>query len=607
MQSKSLGQKYFKTMGKLVLFILLLFCVCCSNLKQVEQPHVYKYYKKVKYHYVDDKLQFECSFEDETLTPNVAMKQKPSFMDWVAIKNEVILNYKKQHTNSRIGYMSLVNASPFFSEYKSKLISNSRFLNPKIEENQLFEQLKDRKVDFISYQIKTKNQLITVAEYFIHWNNQQFIRVLELGDDTANKRAADILNSFNMTNLDNDYYSRITNSFFDYKYNYLNTIEKLYAIEDISDNQKSTLDNLKGLEASRIGAYKPMLEFRGNEHGDDEWSTSDSLKLEKYTPQDAKQSILEATKSRQVVMFNEHHLSPYPRVFMKSLLDSLRKQGFEYLGSETLVNNPYFDENPINKRGYPLQGEGAYIQEPCFGELLRHAQNIGFKLFAYERNTPCDSIGKYAKLNHREKAQAQNIAKILTINPDAKILIFAGHGHIMKTHANTKFIPMAAQFKMLTNIDPLCIEQAIMIEGFEPKKEHPAYRATMLKYKPQQSIVLTKGKEYWINQNDTKPFDIQVFHPRTVYEVGYPTWLLKNSGNLSYILKTPKKINLENTLMQVYVKKEYVKDYPNSIPVINRIVKGQSTHFLFNINKGEYIVIFIDKYRNILFQKTIIK
>jgi hypothetical protein len=275
-------------------------------------------------------------------------------------------------------------------------------------------------------------------------------------------------------------------------------------------------------------------------------------------------------------------------------------QGFRYIGLEALAN---FNDKNISQGRFPLQKLGSYTSEPSMANLIRTASNLGFTVFPYEYNSPSDSTDRIPKRNHREKSQALNIIKILEKDPGAKIIIHAGHDHIQKLSANKKSFMMANYFKLLTKINPLCIEQATMNESFEEKMEYPEYRQIMKKYKSLNSIVLKQDDKYWVQSDKQDYHDICVFHPRTIYENSYPSWLLHSTGTKQYDLNIDS-IDLKNTIMQVFIKKEFDQDYPNITPLINRITNERQTLFALYLNPGDYVVLFLDRYRNMLFKKT---
>src|SRR5690606_12382386 len=134
---------------------------------------------------------------------------------------------------------------------------------------------------------------------------------------------------------------------------------------------------------------------------------------------------------------------PRGRLFLSNLLPILKAAGFTYLFLEGLR------EDNINERGFPLQTSGFYTCEPMFGNLLRKAIQLGFKLVPYDcYRGPCKTVPE------REQHQAETIYKTMQQHPDAKAIVFAGHGHINKDPQKNW---MAHRFKTLSGIDPFCI------------------------------------------------------------------------------------------------------------------------------------------------------
>jgi len=137
---------------------------------------------------------------------------------------------------------------------------------------------------------------------------------------------------------------------------------------------------------------------------------------------DAKDYILSQSESKRILITNESHSRPEHRVFTSSLLEDLYIQGYRYLALEAILSNKYYKstyppntfnlgDTTIMERGYPLMmvGSGTYVKEPQFGNMIRNALELGYQLVGYEQT------GK-----NRELYQAQNIAKIFEVGPDAK-------------------------------------------------------------------------------------------------------------------------------------------------------------------------------------------
>ncbi len=157
--------------------------------------------------------------------------------------------------------------------------------------------------------------------------------------------------------------------------------------------------------------------------------------------------LVEKSSQNQVVMFNEVHFDPQHRLLVNHLLEKLYKQGFRFLALEALGKH----DEEINDRGFIIQSSGFYTREPALADLIRQAHKIGFYIFGY------DDYGK-----DREKKQAATIFdKTIAKDKNAKVLVFAGFGHISERKAKTdkERNMMAIEFEILSGINPLTIDQ----------------------------------------------------------------------------------------------------------------------------------------------------
>jgi len=166
-------------------------------------------------------------------------------------------------------------------------------------------------------------------------------------------------------------------------------------------------------------------------------------------PAAAEAAILAQTKQRQLVLFNEEHTQPRGRWLVGSLLPALYRQGFRYLALEGL---DAADSAGLRQRGYPVATSGFYTNEPHFGNLIRLARRLGFRLVAYD-----------AMSDDRERDQARNLlAATLGPHPRARVVVLAGHGHI---NENSTAQSMATWVRKLSGIDPLTIEQTLAAQA----------------------------------------------------------------------------------------------------------------------------------------------
>ena len=260
---------------------------------------------------------------------------------------------------------------------------------------------------------------------------------------------------------------------------YLGSIEKLEKAK--SDYLNTSYDNyycqILSTYYSFVGEYKKAIAW-----ADSSYRTYMNLKdtsslLSDYPElktQDAIVYILSKVDNHQIVMINEAHHVPMHRAFTTTLLDSLYKKGFRYLALEAL-----WDNININEKKYPVFDKtGVYINEPVFGELVRHALQLGYTLVDYEnRKEDCknDTINKEFCFNYREIQEALNLKKILDKDPKAKIIIHAGYGHIEEKVNEGRWIRMGEFLKLMTNIDPLTIDQTTWSEKSAPIRENPFY------------------------------------------------------------------------------------------------------------------------------------
>ena len=160
----------------------------------------------------------------------------------------------------------------------------------------------------------------------------------------------------------------------------------------------------------------------------------------------AQKKILDLSNDNQVLMFSENHFKPQHRKTITYLLPKLKEQGFKYLALEAL--SPEAD-SLLNTGARVLNSTGFYTREQNYVELLETAQNEGFILISYDDFT-----------SNRELKQAQNIFdKTLKMDPNSKIVVLAGFGHINESIDSKGNYLMAGHFKKISGIDPLTISQ----------------------------------------------------------------------------------------------------------------------------------------------------
>lgn len=225
------------------------------------------------------------------------------------------------------------------------------------------------------------------------------------------------------------------------------------------------------------------------------------------------EAIAELARGRQAVFFNEAHHLPLTRTLTVQLLAKLREQGFDTFAAETL----YASDDRLAARGYPVEGSGFYTQEPLCAEMVRTALKLGYRVVPYE----AEAAGSG---DAREAGQARNLyERVFKRNPRARLVLDAGYGHIQESGVYLGGRSMAEYFRQISDIDPLTIEQVMLIPHPDPAHDHPYRTAVMQKLAPAQPLVFVDdaGKPWALRAG----YDVSVFFPPEVLRQGRPTWL----------------------------------------------------------------------------------
>ena len=243
-------------------------------------------------------------------------------------------------------------------------------------------------------------------------------------------------------------------------------------------------------------------------------------------PKPALEAVATLAQGRKAIFFNEAHNVPITRTLTLELLPRLRAEGFTYYAAETLYES---DVAALQKRGYPIPGSGFYTMEPIAAEIVRSAIKLGFKIVAYESEQPGNG-------DVREYAQAKNLyERTFKIDPAARVIVNAGYAHIQENGRYLGGSSMAQHFRKLSGIDPLTIEQTMLIDHPPGTENHPYYRAVMAALHPAAPIVFEDkdGKPWTLKP---KAYDVSVFFPPDQLRDGRPTWLELGGLRKSYFV-----------------------------------------------------------------------
>lgn len=284
----------------------------------------------------------------------------------------------------------------------------------------------------------------------------------------------------------------------------------------------------------------------------------------------------EAEKHRVVIINEAHHNSSH-RFFTRSLLQNLYDKGYRNLGLEALGNGNSAD-SALNLRKFPVLASGHYIKDPQFGNMVREALEIGYRVFAYETTTSANGT-------LREIEQAKNIQKEMEARPQEKFLIHCGFDHALEGVHSSWEKAMAGRLAEYTGTDPLTIDQVFYSEKSEPKFNHPLLKAfgfkvpsVLLETSTLQPLKYKRG-ESWT--------DLAVLHPVTNYTNDRPDWLMDPPYKKTEIAL--KSISLSFPVMVFAFKKG--EDPNTAIPVDLTELKDPENSCVLALKKGMYQIV----------------
>ena len=299
----------------------------------------------------------------------------------------------------------------------------------------------------------------------------------------------------------------------------------------------------------------------------------------------AKDHIVEQAEDYRIVIINEAHHNSRHRVFTESLLSALYGKGFTCLGIEALGNGEYAD-TALMDRKYPAINSGHYIKEPCFGNMIRTATSVGYKLFAYETTTQ----GANGKV--REQDQARNILDFMLQHPSEKIVIHCGYDHALEGVHGSWGKTMAGYLKEYSGLEALTVDQTQYSPRSKEEFDHPLVNSiektntTVLLDSTGVSHGRKKGKSYT---------DIAVIHPR-----------LENSGNRPEFLYTMGRKEVEFNMqdinglsypvMLLAIKAD--ESIEHAVPCDIQELNDKSEKAYFVLGLGNYKILIIDSEGN---------
>jgi len=376
----------------------------------------------------------------------------------------------------------------------------------------------------------------------------------------------------------------------------------------------------KGRKLGYINANMNALSVSG--HYRESWLYEDTLMGPPATVRlsmtakevvDARKLILKEASKYRVLLINEGHSHPEHRLFTKSLLLDLYKQGYRIFMAEGIWAN-----NTIMAKKYPVSTDGIYLNEPAYASLVRYALKTGYKVEGYDfpkvamkkywdDSIKIDKNGsmKYISYeprdsmtiilnekgevtwtyltNVREKYQATNIVKILVSNPGAKAIIHVGHGHLYESGPM-----MGAQLRALLNQeDILTVDQQSANAGV-PVIDTLTHDTIRMNF---AYLLWMKDKQRFFNPGLAGPVDYTIFNAAIKDSLGRPGFMFYDAEpRRVYNIPAPQLKDCP-CLFSAYYADEFRKSGAGAIAVDIVYSKADNNTPPLLLYKGKYLLI----------------
>jgi hypothetical protein len=296
---------------------------------------------------------------------------------------------------------------------------------------------------------------------------------------------------------------------------------------------------------------------------------------------DAADEIAKLATNRRIVMINEAHHDAHTRELTLALLPKLRAQGFTYFAAEALNNN----DTGLMARGYPTTASGSeYLHEPLYGDIIREAIRLGFKVVAYESEADA--------LADREAGQAQLLYRnVFAKDPKARLFVHAGYAHIDKAPGNLggTIQPMAMQLKQLTGFDPLSIDQTRW-RDIGPMPKSDLYNQLITAFPVDRPSVLISRLNGSVWASDPARHDVDVVLPLSGHQ-RRPHWLNLDGARQTRVISS----DVCQRQLPCLVEARYANESDDAIPADRYVFLTDNIMNSLYLGPGEYRVTASDR------------
>ena len=160
-----------------------------------------------------------------------------------------------------------------------------------------------------------------------------------------------------------------------------------------------------------------------------------------------REGIEHISRTHRIVMVMEDHFVSKHREMVGATLPIFRAAGFTHYAAEAI----WEPGHSLMERGFPAVATGLYTSDPRFGNLLRSALNLKFTVLGYDFG--------HSTHEAREEYAATALAQVVNGQPGARLLVHAGHAHVLKRPTETGQRWLASLLWEKTGVEPFTIWQ----------------------------------------------------------------------------------------------------------------------------------------------------
>ena len=166
--------------------------------------------------------------------------------------------------------------------------------------------------------------------------------------------------------------------------------------------------------------------------------------------------LKQIAEEHRIVMIMEDHFVSKHREMIGATLPTFRDAGFTHYAAEAIGESGA----SLASRGYPVVKTGYYTSDPQFGNVLRRALDLKFKVLGYDFR-PFTPEG-------REEFAATELAKLFKNDLQTRLIVHAGLAHVLKHETDMGQRWLASRLWDKTGIEPFTIWQwSAMHDGHE--------------------------------------------------------------------------------------------------------------------------------------------